>query len=169
MLRCATKEANLILVFQIHEAYELLSDATRRAQYDRRYVLIQRRWTQYRKWEEQQSKAEEKRRAEEEDTKRRAENADMLRKIDEMWQAVEAERLKRQEDAKQARSQEEAEAAQQHDTSAITPCVHPHIGAVWWKNGKADCSFCGESETYCFRCPVCDVAACHDCREDIVV
>ncbi len=100
--------------------------------------------------------------------KRRAENAERLRNLEEMWRAVEAERLKRQEEARRGRSQEEASDARQQDASTLTPCVHPHIGKLWWKNGKADCSFCG-SETYCFRCPVCDVAACHDCRADLAL
>lgn len=116
--------------------------------------------------------------------KRKAENAERLRRVEEMWRKIEAqrqremwaniqaERQKMQEEAERAEAQrakarEEVNAAQKDNAAAIPPCVHPDIGFVWWKNGKADCSFCGDEGTYCFGCPVCDIKACHDCRDDL--
>lgn len=111
--------------------------------------------------------------------KRKAESAERLRRVEEMWRKIEAQRQREmwakiqaegqkvEEEAQRAKPREEADAAPKENAAAITPCVHPHIGKVWWKNGKADCSFCGDEGTYCFGCPVCDIKACHDCRDDL--
>lgn len=175
----------MFTVFQVHTAYEFLSDGAKRARYDHRYTLIQRRWTQYRKWEQ----AEEQRRARQEELKSQAaqDQAEMFRRMEDVLRAAEDERRRKEDaarraraedetrrtnfqkdaDARRARFRQEANFARQQDASAVTPCVHAHIGNVWWKNGRADCSFCDIEGTFCYRCPVCDVAACPDCRADL--
>lgn len=153
--------ANTCGIFQIHTAYEFLSDASKRSWYDLRYMYVQRRWTQYHMWEQR----EEQRGAKQEESERRQAEAEKVR-VEE-----EARRNRFQEEAeaepRRARFQHEANFTSQPDASAVTPCVHPHIGKVWWKNGKADCTFCRADETFCYVCPVCDVAACPDCRTDL--
>ncbi|KAI0179870.1 DnaJ-domain-containing protein [Hypoxylon sp. FL1284] len=86
---------------KVHEAYEYLSDAKKRAAYDSDYFDLRCDWDKFRESQQNQHKYEERRRAEEEERLAR-ERAEKRKK------AAEAERIRRMREEKRA-AKEKAE------------------------------------------------------------